>query len=263
LRLTLSLSLSLYAACSYDFDRYAAPGDPVEAAGGDGGVVSEGGTSAGEATRGGAAGSGGKGGAAGASGKGGAAGIGGGSGGAGKAGAGSGGVSEAGEAGTESTTAGAGAAGAGGAVSSFDCDAVNGTTFDTHCYFAIGGESGLPFEDASATCAASDGAHLVAIGSAEEQAALVSTFFPGSVDYWIGLSLESAPSDPPDECSFLPVLCPFDWVTNEPLEFTNWAPRAGDEEPNYSGACVRMQASDQTWADVGCTTALPAICEHE
>lgn len=258
MRLTLSLSLSLCAACSYDFDRYAAPGEPVEAAGGEGGVVSEGGTSAGEATTGGAAGSGGKSGAAGASGKGGTAGIGGGSGGAGKAGAGSGGVSEGGEAGTESTTAGAA-----GAVSSFDCDAVNGTTFDAHCYFVIGGEGGLPFEDASATCAASDGAHLVAIGSAEEQAGLVSAFFPGTVDYWIGLSLENAPSDPPGECSFLPVLCPFDWVTNEPLDFTNWAPRDGDEEPNYSGACVRMQAADQTWADVGCTTALPAICEHE
>jgi hypothetical protein len=261
LRVTLSLSLSLAVAlgvaCSYDFDRYAAPAEPMDAQGGESGAVSEGG-SAGKGTTGGEGTSGGTGGTSGASGgKGGASGSGGG-GSAGKAGAGSGGASEAGEAGTGSNTAGAA-----GAVSSFDCEAVNGRTFDAHCYFVIGAETGLSFEDASASCTASDGAHLVAIGSAEEQGALVSAFFPGTVDYWIGLSHESAPGDPPNECSFLPALCPFDWVTNEPLEFTNWAPRDGDEEPNYSGACVRIQAADQAWADFGCTTPLPAICEHE
>lgn len=265
----VALFTLLAAACSYDFDRYAAPADE-SAEGGEGGALARGGTSgkggASEETAGtsgassagkGGGGAGGKGGSAGSmsAGEGGDAGTG------GSDQGGEAGEPTAGTAGSAGTASTAGNAGTGGSAG-FDCAALSGTTFDGHCYFAVGNGAGLAFDEAAAACAANDGASLVAITSENEQNALEAAFFPASTDYWIGLSLEGAPEDVPIECSIFDDVCPFEWITAEALTFTDWALRDGDNEPNYSGACVRIQADDLAWADFGCTSPLPAICER-
>jgi hypothetical protein len=259
----------LAIACSYDFDRYAAPSEDPGAEGGEGGELAGAGTGA----KGGAAGK------AGASGSGGASAGKGGSGAGGDAGSGGstsdaeggttngdsgrggeGGELAAGNSGTAGSAGTSGSAGTGGG-GPFDCAARSGTTFDGRCYFVVG-STGLPFDEALAACAANDGATLVAITSAEEQSAIEAAFFPAATDLWIGLSLEGAPDDVPIECSILPETCPFEWTSGEDLAFTDWALRDGDDEPNYTGACVRIQAADLAWADYGCTSPLPAICER-
>lgn len=267
-----ALAALLALACSYDFDRYAAPAGDFEGQAGEGGELARGGSagkagSAGAGTSAGgnagssSAGKGGSGGTGGKGGKGGAAGT--------DAG-GAAGASESGEGGSDGgTTAGsaagtagsAGTAGAGGG-GSFDCGAVSGTTWNDHCYFSVGSGDGLTFEAAAASCAMNEGAHLVTIASAEEQGAIEAAFFPSATDFWIGLALPGAPEDVPIECAIFPDACPFEWITAEELEFTDWAPREGDDEPNYSGACVRIQAADLAWADFGCTSPLLAICER-
>jgi hypothetical protein len=151
-------------------------------------------------------------------------------------------------------------AGAGG--SGFDCAALSGTTWNGHCYFSVGTDGGLAFEAAAAACAVTEGAHLVAITSADEQATVEAAFFPAATDLWIGLSTSEAPDDPSLECELIPDACPFEWITAEALDFTDWAVRDGDDEPNYTGSCVRIQATDLAWADFGCTSALPALCER-
>lgn len=262
-----ALAALLALACSYDFDRYAAPAEPA-AEGGEGGDLASGGSS-------------GKGGAT-PAGTSGAAGAGKGGSGAGETG-GSSGSTSAGEGGSASTgdngpsgeggevsAGGAGAAGGAGTTGgagaggtgSFDCEELGGTTFEGHCYFAVGSGAGLRFDEALTACAANDGATLVAVTSEAEQSALEAAFFPASTDFWIGLSLAGAPDKVPFECSIFPEVCPFQWATGEDLAFTDWASRDGDDEPNYSGACVRIQAADLAWADFDCTSPLPAICER-
>lgn len=259
----------LAVACSYDFDRYAAPGDDPGAEGGEGGELASGGNGGkgGAAGKAGSAGSGGSSAGKGGSGAGGKAGSGGSTSNAeggttnGVSGqGGEGGEIAAGHAGTAGSAATSGSAGTGGS-GTFDCAARSGTTFDGRCYFVVGG-TGLPFDEALAACAATDGATLVAITSEEEQSAIEAAFFPSATDLWIGLSLEGAPEDVPLECAIIPEACPFEWASGEDLAFTDWALRSGDDEPNYSGACVRIQAEDLAWADYGCTSPLPALCER-
>ena len=153
-----------------------------------------------------------------------------------------------------------------GVPSGFDCQALDGTVFGGHCYFTIGPAMGLSWSSARTQCGTFSNAHLVTVTSAQEQTALEGTFLPSTTDYWIGLSLQGASTQtPPASCKTNPRSCPFQWTTREPLSYAKWARRAGsDSEPNYSGACVRVQAMDtMSWADVGCDSVLPAICEHD
>jgi hypothetical protein len=151
------------------------------------------------------------------------------------------------------------------APASFDCEALAGSVWSDHCYFAIAAGTGLDWSRAKTTCESFSGSHLVTITSAEEQAAIENAFFPSITDYWIGLSLEGAAAQtPPSSCKTAPESCPFLWVTGEALGFTLWARRSGSgQEPNYTGACVRLVLTDRSWADFGCGTQLTAICEHD
>lgn len=267
----------LIAACSYDFDEYveegAARGGAAASSGGAGGTTAGvtaageaganstlgGNTTGGQAARGGAAGAveAGEAGAS-ASGAGGEA-----EGGA--AGSGNGGVSAGGTANGGATSggpAGGGTAlaGAGGAAGA-DCDTLGGASFEGHCYFYV--SSLLDFEAAQGACADA-GATLVAINSVEEQRFLESTFFAPANDAWIGLSLAALTNPNASMCKAMPSACPFRWQTGEPLAYTKWGSHsASDSEPNYTGACVRLQGATLDWADQGCGERVRAICEAE
>jgi hypothetical protein len=275
---------ALIGACTYDFDRYVAPaggGAPGNASGRAGAATAGGragrnGAGAGGSTAGraGSTASGATGGANGATGgttgaDGGESGANTGEGGMGEA-AGTGGGARGGAGGTSQGGAGAGgqsgssAAGAGtsGVAGNAPSDCSDGTTFGGHCYFLASTAGGLDWASAQAACEAK-GSHLVTITSAEEQSMLATTFFPATDDAWIGLSLEDIASDPSALCQVLPDTCPFLWVTGEALAYDAWAVRSGDDEPNYTGACARMLAADQAWADADCTSPYRAICEND
>jgi hypothetical protein len=267
----------MIAACTYDFDEYVgedgpASGGDASSSGGSGGstggagdagapVTPEGGTTGGAAAGGGAAGAadaGGEGGAlANAGGEGGAPASAGGEGGADAdaAGSGPGGTANGG-----TGTGGTATAGAGGS-SGADCDALAGTTFDGHCYFYL--SSLLDFASARSACAEAS-AVLVAINSAAEQRFLESTFFAPANDAWIGLSLAELTDPNSATCKATPSSCPFLWLTGEPLSYTKWGNHGvSDREPNYTGACVRLQGATLDWADQDCTERVRAICETQ
>ncbi len=167
-------------------------------------------------------------------------------------GAGQGGAHTAGSGGTSSSSAGS------------SSSACSGTTIGGHCYFVIGEDTGLDWPSAKTACEGySKTTHLVTITSDSEQAAIVKAFFPTKTDTWIGLSLADPSKSPDASCKIEPDQCPFQWVTGEALGYTDWSMRSStDKEPNYSGSCVRIQASDEAWADTGCTgSKFRAICE--
>lgn len=217
-------------ACTYDFDRFA-DATPASSAG----APSAG--SSGSA-------SGGSAGKHAAGGKGGESGE-------------SGGQALGGQAGDPATGAGGGAG--------FSCDELGGAVHDEHCYFAIAPGSGLLWASARETCESfSPSSHLATITSHAEQAAIEDAFSPSVTDYWIGLSLADVEDEPSDDCDEAPESCPFEWVTGDKLIYTNWAEHSeSDEEPNYTGACVRLQLDGFAWADFDCGTRLPALCEHD
>jgi hypothetical protein len=272
-------SALLMAACTYDFDGYVedGTGGVASTSGGAGGttggvgdagaaVTPEGGTTGGVSARGGSAGaqdSGGEGGSSG-SGAAGETGAEAGAAGAAQGGSGSGGATSgggtSGDGGTSGgSNGGSSTAGEGGAEP--DCEALNGTVFDGHCYFYVG--SLLDFEAARSQCAGAS-ATLVAINSEEEQRFLESTFFAPARDAWIGLSLADLGDPNAASCEATPSSCPFRWLTDEPLSFTKWGNHGGsDQEPNYTGACVRIQSDTLDWADQGCTERVRAICERD
>jgi hypothetical protein len=175
--------------------------------------------------------------------------------------AGSGGThSTAGSGGTHSTAGTSGTSSGSAGTSSGTC---SGTTFGGHCYFVIGEDSGLDWPSAKSACEGySKTTHLVTITSADEQAAIAKAFFPSTSDTWIGLSLADPSKSPDPLCKLSPDQCPFKWVTGEALDYTDWTMRSSsDNEPNYSGSCVRVPASDETWSDTGCSSKYRAICE--
>ena len=144
------------------------------------------------------------------------------------------------------------------------CEARNGTLWEGRCYFAVGTDAGLDWNEAKSRCEALLSSHLVTIASDEEQALVERTFFPSARDAWIGLALsDTAPGPVPTTCTATPGSCPFVWVTREPFSYSHWTVRGADDEPNYSGACVRLLSANATWADYPCTTKLSAICEAE
>jgi hypothetical protein len=267
----------MIAACTYDFDEYvgadgSASGGVESLTGGSGGgtggageagapVTPEGGTTGGAAARGGAAGavdSGGEGGApASAGGEAGADAV---TGGTADGGTANGGTANGGTATGGSASGGTAAAGAGGS-SSVDCDALAGTTFEGHCYFYL--SSLLDFASARSACA-EESATLVAINSDAEQRFLESTFFAPANDAWIGLSLAELTDPNSATCKATPSSCPFLWLTGEPLSYTNWGNHGpNDREPNYTGACVRLQGTTLDWADQDCNERVRAICETQ
>jgi Lectin C-type domain len=147
----------------------------------------------------------------------------------------------------------------------FDCEMLDGLLWNDHCYFVISQGTGLIWTRARTTCESFSDSHLATLTSAAEEAAVEGAFFPATQDYWIGLALENPGTQtPPATCKTMPGSCPFRWVTGERLMFSKWSQRSGtDSEPNYTGACVRLQITDRSWADFGCGTQLPAICEHD
>ncbi len=262
-----AVSLALHA-CAYDFDHFAARhAGEAGGASGSGGSSERGGTSA---ERGGTTSGGADAGSAGAANDAGTTSTEGGADGGGEnAGGASGGAASAG-----GTTATGGATAAGGSVTmnggsgsggaaGFDCDARGGKLANAHCYFPIGRDAPLSWQAAKSACESAD-AHLVTLTSAAEAQLVVEQFLSAAGDHWIGLALANTSSEPPRSCKNNPASCPFRWVTAEPLEFSDWAMHSAlDKEPNYTGACVRIQAADLKWADNGCSQELPAICEHE
>jgi hypothetical protein len=286
--------LAVVTACSYDFDQYIASDEPTSggasgaaaSAGGTSGGVSGGSASGGATTGGGEIGEGGQigeggdtatpeanggaGGSAGSEGfpEGGQIGEGGAGGNAATSSGGTagnpatGGKNGAGAGGSSGGTGPSGGAGQGGG-SGVDCAKVSGTLFEGRCYFVVGDGAGLAWPAARSQCPATlAGSHLVTITSAAEAQFVETTFFPATSDRWIGLSVADTTGNPPNRCRTEPSTCPFVWVTGEALAFTEWgAHSASDAEPNYSGACVRIQFEPLDWADLGCNSALPAICE--
>ncbi len=123
--------------------------------------------------------------------------------------------------------------------------ACTGSTFEGHCYFALTSESS--FDSARNACSAA-GAHLATITSAGEEA-FVEKLRPGR-DRWIGLRRPDG-SDPRAGGSFA-------WISGETTAFTKW----GSGEPNDSGACARLRASND-WGDSSCATRYEAICERD
>lgn len=124
------------------------------------------------------------------------------------------------------------------------CTETRAVSFGGHCYFALTSRSN--WMAASTTCQAS-GAHLVTIGSAEEQAAVAA--ISTTQDRWMGLTRPA---------NSLPLAAAYEWITGEAMDYTHW----GNGEPNFTGECVRMMQGG-TWADNPCTTSYYAICERE
>lgn len=218
--------------CTYDFDRFESPG-----AASSGGTTATGGTGTG---------GGGKGGAS--------------AGGSGQVSAGG----ASGEEGLGGETGGGAVSGEGGAAG-FSCSELGGKVHDGNCYFAIAPGTGLSWGSARETCEKySPSSHLATIGSDQEQAAIEAALSPSVSDYWIGLSLANIESEPDEACDDEPESCPFEWVTGDALSYANWGEYSeSDVEPNYTGACVRLQLDGFAWADYDCSTRLPALCEHD
>jgi hypothetical protein len=145
------------------------------------------------------------------------------------------------------------------------CDELGGAIHDGHCYFTIAPSTGLLWTAAREACESySASAHLATITSSAEQAAAEAAVSPAVADYWIGLSLADVERDPGNSCARSPESCPFEWVTGDTVSYSNWAEHdKGDVEPNYTGACVRLQLEGFTWADFDCSTRLPALCEDD
>ncbi len=124
------------------------------------------------------------------------------------------------------------------------CSEARSVSFGGHCYFPL--TSRGSWTAASTSCQAS-GAHLVTIGSAEEQTAVVAIAV--TQDRWMGLTRPA---------NALPTAGSYAWITGEAFGYAHW----GNGEPNFTGECVRMVQAG-TWADNPCTTSYNAICERE
>jgi hypothetical protein len=123
------------------------------------------------------------------------------------------------------------------------CTEPRAVSFQGHCYFPTNTRTSWPSSQMACQAA---GAHLVTIGSAEEQAAVAP--LATTQDRWIGMNR--------------PVLSlnasAYVWVTGEAVGYTHWA----QGEPNFTGECVRIQTTG-SWADNQCTNSAYAICERD
>jgi len=117
-----------------------------------------------------------------------------------------------------------------------------------HCYTRYDDQTW--YLEAQALCA-SEGAALVTVTSAGEQAALTASIAKDiPTYYWLGLS---------DELDGQ-----WRWVTGEPFAFVNW----GEGAPNYPGDehCAMANGATGAWDDYQCLThpggPIPRICEN-
>jgi hypothetical protein len=131
----------------------------------------------------------------------------------------------------------------------FDCAAVSGTVYQGHCYYL----SPTPTTwDVASTTSCAAPSHLAVITTAGEQNVVAAIFAQN--DRWIGLRKDPGP--PNQESRFY-------WVTKEAVAFKIWdSYDAGTPEPNYTGDCVRMRATNN-WGDTPCTEMYAAVCEYE
>lgn len=124
------------------------------------------------------------------------------------------------------------------------CREADARTFGGHCYFPT--TAPASFQDAKKACE-SRGAHLLAITSSNEQAAIES--YAAAADRWIGYS---RPAGSMSDAKL------FTWVTGEAASFLKWD--AG--EPAGMGECARMKKGG-AWGDLSCAAQLIAICERD
>ena len=263
-RMCALFACAAFGACSYDFDGLVAQTSAGGAAG-TGGAAGQGGSSGGAGSNdgGGAAGTGGAGtgnaGSAGRTGTGGNAGT---TVDAGKGGnAGTADAGKGGNAGTPDAGKG-GSAGTADATSdrapdaisdvraevAFDCAAVSGTVYQAHCYYP---SPALTNWDTAKNTACAAPSHLAVITTVGEQM-VVAAILPNT-DRWIGLRKDLAPN----------MESSFHWVTTEALSYKIWdSYETGAPEPNYTGDCVRLRATNH-WGDTACTETYAAICERE
>jgi hypothetical protein len=115
-----------------------------------------------------------------------------------------------------------------------------------HCYFVT---PGTAIWSVTRDACAGPQMHLVTMGSASEQAFVENWLTQiGGVrkDLWIGLFQAGG--------------APFEWVTGEPVVYTNW----GAGEPNDGpDDCGRIQAGG-AWADWSlCDARFAGVCERE
>jgi len=125
------------------------------------------------------------------------------------------------------------------------CTEKGAMTFAGHCYFPLMNKQ--TWAAAGSSCGAAS-AHLVTLGSADEQDAVKEIV--SADDRWIGLNRPA--SSPVGDASFA-------WATGEPRTYTDW----GAGEPNGTGECARMKGKSGQWADATCTSMLRTICERD
>lgn len=127
-----------------------------------------------------------------------------------------------------------------------------------HCYVAI--RTPLPWDDAREDCEAR-GAHLATLSSVEELATLAS-LHPGLAQ-WLGAS-DAAPAE---ECNLEgePEGCAFEWLTDDAWLYAPWAagePSGTDATTGAREDCLALDAAT-TFADLGCDTPMPFVCESQ
>ena len=128
------------------------------------------------------------------------------------------------------------------------CASGDGTAVsdDGHCYVLFLGPQS--WHEARALCAAlGQGSHLVTIADPAELA--VVRELVGARRIWIG------GSDLDDESVFA-------WVTDEPFDFTHFAP----DEPNGDGDedCLELRGDEEgQWNDTECVNRRAYMCEQE
>ncbi len=128
---------------------------------------------------------------------------------------------------------------------------------DHHCY---SGYDSAPFDGAQQACQ-QRGAHLATIASAEENA-IARKLVNNSK--WIG-GLE-------DVDAMMPGTGEYAWLTQEPFDYTNWAPKEPNrmayhcEGGSFNSQCYEHCISllgDGTWADRRCDMADGYVCEWD
>lgn len=124
------------------------------------------------------------------------------------------------------------------------CVEAGSRTYGGHCYFPT--TSPLSWADAKKACEAA-GAHLAAVTSSAEQAAIES--MASGSDRWIGLS---RPAGSMNDIKL------FTWVTGEAPNYFKW----DIGEPTGAGECGRMKRGGP-WGDSSCASPILAICERE
>jgi hypothetical protein len=102
--------------------------------------------------------------------------------------------------------------------------------------------------DAEQACEA-EGAHLVVLDDALEEAYVESIVPPGSSDTWIGLS------DTVREGQYV-------WVTGALAWFTNWSVGQPDDGGMYEDV-GELRSADRHWNDSSFTVSQPYMCEYD